>query len=238
MRSDIQPNERSFTTKEVAEKVGIATPTVRKYGQILERNGYEFLKDRDRRIFVQSDIDALIAVRDTDKPLDDTAKELVAEQKERLAGTSPSDITDIALADTYDALPDNPEQLKETLLFLAKEVAAAREMNVQLAEGMTQLKTTVSRLQQDHHVISSAIGNSAQKTHAKIEKLTEQQKSNYETLLEQEKEKSERLEFELQSLREEQEKEWRSQNDFNKRLEAALQKREGGLSKIFSIFKK
>jgi NADH dehydrogenase/NADH:ubiquinone oxidoreductase subunit G len=111
-------------------------------------------------------------------------------------------------------------------------------MNVQLAEGMTQLKTTVSRLQQDHHVISSAIGNSAQKTHAKIEKLTEQQRSNYESLLEQEKEKSERLEFELQSLREEQEKEWRSQSDFNKRLEAALQKREGGLSKIFSIFKR
>lgn len=62
-------------------------------------------------------------------------------------------------------------------------------MNVRLAEGMTQLKTTVSRLQQDHHVISSAIGNSAQKTHAKIEKLTEQQRSNYESLLEQEKEK-------------------------------------------------
>ncbi|WP_307847904.1 hypothetical protein [Metabacillus bambusae] len=26
----------------MAEEVGIATPTVRKYGQILERNGYVF----------------------------------------------------------------------------------------------------------------------------------------------------------------------------------------------------
>jgi DNA-binding transcriptional regulator YhcF (GntR family) len=69
MRRDIQPNERAFSSKEVAEEVGIATPTVRKYGQILERNGYEFLKDGDRRIFVQSDIEALIALRDTDKPL-------------------------------------------------------------------------------------------------------------------------------------------------------------------------
>ena len=48
-------------------------------------------------------------------------------------------------------------------------------MNVQLTNDMSQLKTRVSQLQQDHHVISSSIGNSAQKTHAKIEKLTEQQ---------------------------------------------------------------
>ena len=40
MRRDIQPNERAFSSKEVAEEVRITTPTVRKYGQILERNGY------------------------------------------------------------------------------------------------------------------------------------------------------------------------------------------------------
>jgi response regulator of citrate/malate metabolism len=73
MRRDIQANERAFSSKEAAEEVGIATPTVRKYGQNLERNGYEFLKDCDRRIFVQSDIAALVSLRDTDKPVDDTA---------------------------------------------------------------------------------------------------------------------------------------------------------------------
>jgi len=73
MRRDIHPNERAFSSKEAAEEVGIATSTVRKYGQSLERNGYEFLKDGDRRIFVQSDIGALISLRDTDKSLDDTA---------------------------------------------------------------------------------------------------------------------------------------------------------------------
>jgi hypothetical protein len=35
-------------------------------------------------MFVQSDIEALIALRDTDKLLDDTAKDLVHQQKERL----------------------------------------------------------------------------------------------------------------------------------------------------------
>jgi chromosome segregation ATPase len=235
MRRDIQPNERAFSSKEVAEEVGIATPTVRKYGQILERNGYEFLKDGDRRIFVQSDIGALIALRDTAKPLDDTAKDLVVQQNERL---KVSNETDVAIPDTYENLPQDPNQLKEVLMVLANELAATREMNVQLTNDMSELKITVSRLQQDHHVISSTIGNAAQKTNAKIEKLTNQQKDHYETLLQQEKEKSELLQKEIQNMREEQIKEWRSQIDFNKRLEEAIQKPKERWGGLFSLFRK
>jgi DNA-binding transcriptional regulator YhcF (GntR family) len=235
MRRDIQPNERAFSSKEVAEEVGIATPTVRKYGQILERNGYEFLKDGDRRIFVQSDIESLIALRDTAKPLDDTAKDLVQHQKERL---KESNATDVAIPDTYENLPQDPNQIKEVLMMLANELAAAREINVQLTNDMSQLKVSVSRLQQDHHVIGSAVGNAAQKTNAKIEKLTEQQKNHYEALLEQEKEKSELLQQELQKIREEQTREWRLQNDFNKRLEEAIQKPKNKTGGFFSFFKK
>jgi len=235
MRRDIQMNERAFSSKEVAEEVGIATPTVRKYGQILERNGYEFLKDGDRRIFVQSDIVALIALRDTDKPLDDTAKDLVSQQKERL---EESNETQIAIPDTYENLPYDPNQLNEALMFLVNELAATREMNAQLTNDMSQLKTKVSRLQQDHHVISSSIGNSAQRTNAKIEQLTEQQNTHYETLLEQEKQKSELLQKEIQNMRDEQKKEWSSQNEFNKRLEETIQKRSEKWRGLFSIFRK
>jgi uncharacterized protein YlxW (UPF0749 family) len=111
-------------------------------------------------------------------------------------------------------------------------------MNVQLTQGMSELKTTVSRLKQDHHVISSTIGNSAQKTHAKIEKLTEQQKTHYETLLEQEKQKSEFLQKEIQNMRDEQNREWRSQNEFNKRLEDAIHISKGKWGRLLSIFRK
>jgi biotin operon repressor/NADH dehydrogenase/NADH:ubiquinone oxidoreductase subunit G len=235
MRNDIQSNERAFSSKEVAEELGIATPTVRKYGQILERNGYDFLKDGDRRIFVQSDIKALIALRDTDKPLGETAKDLVLQQKERIEEFNE---TEIAIPDTYHNLPNDPNQLKEFLSFLVNELAATREMNVQLTNDMSQLKTTVSRLQQDHHVISSSIGNSAQKTHAKIEKLTEQQKTHYEILLQQAKRKNEFLQNEIQNLRDEQKVEWSSQNDFNKRLEEAIQKPKEKRKGLFSIFSK
>lgn len=235
MRNDIQPNERAYSTKEVAEEVGIATPTVRKYGQILERNGYEFLKDGDRRIFVDSDIKALIALRDTDKPLDDTARNLVEKQKQRLEDTLE---TDVAIPDTYGDLPQDPNQLKEVMMFLVNELAAAREMNLQLKNDMSQLKTTVSQLQQDHHVISSSIGNSTQRTNAKIERLAEQQNVQYEALLEQEKQKSELLQQEIQKMREEQKREWSSQNDFNKRLEEELRKPNGKWDWLFALFKK
>ena len=235
MRNDIQSNERAFSSKEVAEELGIATPTVRKYGQILERNGYDFLKDGDRRIFVQADIKALIALRDTDKPLGETAKDLVLQQKERIEEFNE---TEIAIPDTHHNLPNDPNQLKEFLTFLVNELAATREMNVQLTNDMSQLKTTVSRLQQDHHVISSSIGNSSQKTHAKIEKLTEQQKTHYEILLQQAKQKNEFLQNEIQNLRDEQKVEWSLQNDFNKRLEEAIQKPKEKRKSLFSIFSK
>ncbi|MEE3955685.1 hypothetical protein [Peribacillus frigoritolerans] len=193
------------------------------------------MKDGDRRIFVQSDIGALIALRDTDKPLDDTAKDLVYQQKERLEGLNE---TQVAIPDTYENSPHDPNQLNEVLMFLVNELAATREMNVQLTNDMSQLKTKVSRLQQDHHVISSSIGNSAQRTNAKIEQLTEQQNTYYETLLEQEKQKSELLQKEIQNMRDEQQKEWSSQNEFNKRLEEAIQKSSEKWRGLFSIFRK
>ncbi|WP_173917732.1 hypothetical protein [Halobacillus sp. Marseille-Q1614] len=231
MRHDIQPNERAFSTKEVAEEMGIATTTVRRYGQILERNGYEFFKDGDRRIFVRSDIDALKAIRDTDKPQDDMAKDLVEDQRNRLKRS-----TEVAIPNTYDHSLQDPAQLSEFFKALTNELAAAREMNVQLSNDMNELKTKVSRLQQDHHVISSGVGNFAQKTSTNIEKLSEQQKNHYEALLEQEREKSEALKQELQHMRDEQRKEWQSQNEFNKRLEESV-KPKGKLERILALFR-
>ncbi|RKQ28680.1 DNA-binding protein [Oceanobacillus halophilus] len=233
MRLDIQPNERAFTTKEVAESLELATATVRRYGQILERNGYEFFKDGDRRIFVRSDIEALIALRDTEKSQDETARDLVEEQKERLKQS-----TEVAIPDTDEQMLRDPAQLSEFFQALATQLAAAREMNVQLSNDMNELKSKVAQLQQDHHVISSGVGNFAQKTSKNMEKLSEQQKEHYENLLDQEREKNEILKNELQQMREEQRQEWQSQTEFNKRLEESMNQPKGPLGKILALFQK
>ena len=75
-------------------------------------------------------------------------------------------------------------------------------------------------------------------TYKHIENLTEQQKSHYESLLQQAKQKNQFLQKEIQNLRDEQKEEWRSQNDFNKRLEEAIQKPKEKWMGIFSIFRK
>jgi hypothetical protein len=56
-----------------------------------------FYKMGDMLIFVQSDIEALVALCDTDKPLGNTVKDLVYQQKVRLDGTNE---TEIAIHDT------------------------------------------------------------------------------------------------------------------------------------------
>jgi hypothetical protein len=52
------------------------------------------------------------------------------------------------------------------------------------------------------------------------------------------KQKSELLQKEIQNMRDEQKKEWSSQNDFNKRLEEAIQKPQEKWEWLFSIFRK
>jgi DNA-binding transcriptional regulator YhcF (GntR family) len=235
MRHDIQPNERAYSTKEVAEEVGIATTTVRRYGQLLEQNGYEFFKDGDRRIFVKSDVEVLKDIRDADMPKEERVKGIVQEQKEMLAGYNSREIT---IADTYQSGLEDPDQTKEMFRILVNELAATREMNVQLQNDMTELKTTVSRLKQDHHVISSGVGNFSKKTHTKMDKMMQQQQEQYEELLQREKEKSEYLQKEIQEMREEQKKGWQSQYDFNERLENTVKHSRGTLGKLFSLFRK
>jgi hypothetical protein len=72
-------------------------------------------------------------LRDTDKPLGDTANDLVYQQKERLEG---SNEIEIAIPDTYNNLPHDSNQLKEFLTFLADKLAA-HEMNVQLIDDVS-----------------------------------------------------------------------------------------------------
>jgi hypothetical protein len=85
MRHDIHLNERVFSSKKVAEEVVMQHPLFECMATFRVK-AYEFLKEGNPHIFVQSDIGAFIALRDTDKSLEDTAKDL--QQKERLEWTN------------------------------------------------------------------------------------------------------------------------------------------------------
>ncbi|UQD53888.1 hypothetical protein C0971_18125 (plasmid) [Bacillus methanolicus] len=51
---------KEYSTKDISNIVGIATPTVRKYAQALEKEGYVFTRNENGfRIFVDEDIEIL-----------------------------------------------------------------------------------------------------------------------------------------------------------------------------------
>src|SRR5699024_1784156 len=64
INNDIEYTERAYTTSEVATMIGIAVPTVRKYAQSLESQGYLFIRTKatgkhQASVFVEKDIKAL-----------------------------------------------------------------------------------------------------------------------------------------------------------------------------------
>ncbi|PLR65596.1 hypothetical protein [Metabacillus idriensis] len=59
-----------------------------KQSMVKNRSEVEMSFNGEWRIFVHSDIEALIALRDMDKSLDDTANDLQYQQKESFEGTN------------------------------------------------------------------------------------------------------------------------------------------------------
>jgi DNA-binding transcriptional MerR regulator len=83
---------KEYSTKDIANIVGIATPTVRKYAQTLEKAGYTFIKnDQGFRIFTDKDIQIFERMKemsnDTGMPVDRIASMLVNEQKNEVSDT-------------------------------------------------------------------------------------------------------------------------------------------------------
>jgi predicted transcriptional regulator len=161
MKSDLNDIEFAYATKEVAEKVGIAKPTVRKYAQMLEEHNYEFIKNGDRRVFVDVDIKAMEKMRISDN-IEQTAKELSEKQKENMKRKSdinndiekaihrisPSDTalsirekeTDIAFLETqYD-------QLLTAFKDMAVEYAATREKVESMEEYTREIASSVREM--------------------------------------------------------------------------------------------
>ncbi|HDR8208905.1 TPA: hypothetical protein QC443_005569 [Bacillus cereus] len=79
MKNDLFDTYFIYSSKEISEKVGIQTPTVRKYGQLLESYGYVFEKNGKRRNFTDRDIVAMKKMKESSN-IERTAKELAEAQ--------------------------------------------------------------------------------------------------------------------------------------------------------------
>ncbi|MBW9219806.1 hypothetical protein CI793_12300 [Anoxybacillus ayderensis] len=83
---------KEYSTKDIANIVSIAAPTVRKYAQALEKAGYTFTKNEQGfRIFIESDIEIFERMKemssDTGMTVDRIASMLVNQRKQKESDT-------------------------------------------------------------------------------------------------------------------------------------------------------
>lgn len=121
MDSNINENERKFTTKELAERLGIENVTVRKYAQELESKGYLFEKNKANwRLFSVDDIKAMAyfqVLRGQDKSVEDSASKVAELQRSNVVyrSTDTTIQTDDIKSD-IEKFQEQQEKFNEELL--------------------------------------------------------------------------------------------------------------------------
>lgn len=145
---------REYATKDVANMVDIAPPTVRKYAQALEKAGYSFLKNENGfRIFVDKDIFVLNEMKNISNSkgmqVEKIAEMIVFNQGQAIQHEAEVDIVeiipeesgksnDIAQYDIrYNELMSKLSKL-DMIDDIVKELQEVKEFNKSLTDQMKQ----------------------------------------------------------------------------------------------------
>lgn len=143
---------KEYATKDISSKVGIASPTVRKYSQALEKAGYNFLKnEKGFRIYSDNDIFVFNEIKNKSKktamPVEKIAEEIVFNQRQAIQYEATNDTLrkipsdsgnkgDIAQYDTrYSELMNKLSKL-DMLDDIVEELHEVKETNKALVEQL------------------------------------------------------------------------------------------------------
>ncbi|MFN4173530.1 MAG: MerR family transcriptional regulator [Parachlamydiaceae bacterium] len=110
--------ENVYFTKEVADKLGVGTSTVRKYSLLLEEHGYEIDRnDKDQRAFYDADIALMQRIIDLVQSkgmtLSSAAKSAIIEFNDGKFRTSKTPKQDVEVAELREQLNEMTEYLKQ-----------------------------------------------------------------------------------------------------------------------------
>jgi hypothetical protein len=158
MNSDYKGKE--YATKDISNIVGIASPTVRKYAQALEKAGYTFIKnEKGFRFFIDDDISAFNELKTMSKrsslPVERIAEIIVSDRKP-IQHEAISDIPEIIQSDSgikgdlvqydtrYNELMERLGKL-DMLDDIVKELDEQKEMNKSLLEQMKQQQKYIDK---------------------------------------------------------------------------------------------
>jgi biotin operon repressor len=152
MNSDNKGKE--YATKDISNMVGIASPTVRKYAQALEKAGYSFMKnEKGFRIFLDKDIFAFNEIKNMSKktamPVEKVAEMIVFNKQQGIQHEATSDTPEIIESDSaikgdivqydsrYNELMDKLSKL-DMLDDIVNELQEQKAFNNKLLEKLDQ----------------------------------------------------------------------------------------------------
>lgn len=172
---------KEYATKDIANIVDIAPPTVRKYAQALEKAGYTFIKnEKGVRFFNDKDIFAFNEMKNISKkngmPVERIAEMIVFNQRQKIQHEAFSDTVELIQAENedkgnivqyeprYNELMSKLSKL-DILDDIVKELQEVKETNKILAEQVKQQQIfiTESLKQRDRELMESIRGLQEQK---------------------------------------------------------------------------
>lgn len=152
----------NYSTKDVAKLTDIADSTVRKYAQLLEKNGYLFDRNiNGNRIFNENDVNVFLELKNVskgEKSIEDSAH-IVATKHIPKPATSTSDIADDI------QVPQGSE--RAMLLDLMKKVDVLTDINKQLISRLDQQQKYIDeRLEQRDKMLLESLKQSQEERKA------------------------------------------------------------------------
>ncbi|BCC56676.1 hypothetical protein [Bacillus cereus] len=180
MRNDLFDTYYIYTSKEMAEKINIKTPTVRKYGQLLEKYGYKFEKNGERRNFTDKDVIVMQKMKESTN-IERTAKELADLQRNGI------DINDIKPDMTRNDINISPSDTGLIVReFQQKMADSEKRYGEMMNQVLGELKENQMIMQQTTQELADLRHREAEKQKT-IDDMSEKLSKAVDLLLEMEK---------------------------------------------------
>lgn len=180
MRNDLFDTYYIYTSKEMAEKINIKTPTVRKYGQLLEKYGYKFEKNGERRNFTDKDVIVMQKMKESTN-IERTAKELADLQRNGI------DINDIKPDMTRNDISISPSDTGLIVReFQQKMADSEKRYGEMMNQVLGELKENQMIMQQTTQELADLRHREAEKQKT-IDDMSEKLSKAVDLLLEMEK---------------------------------------------------
>lgn len=139
---DMENNEKTYTTSEAAETLGIAIATVRKYAKHLEEKGYSFMLSsgigqRQARVILEKDITILKKLKNIRESENLTVEQATNVVMNELVPNEISDVVkhQISKGQTQDG---TPEDYYDALSSMQKELQEQNEKQQEMIEQLSR----------------------------------------------------------------------------------------------------